>query len=160
MWAGMRFLGRRSVCRGRLCLIQCNGTLAAYEESDQPDCNDTDENQKEGHSISPVALMNADGFKVQLPPMPFHADAPVLIKRRERRRTRRFFIPAFHRSNYFAANVLPSVKAARCASRSASGAGTRPYSASGPSGPIIWSLRKNSTYSLRPGITPRCAFFT
>ncbi len=44
--------------------------------------------------------------------------------------------------------------------RSASGDGTRPYSASGPSGPIILSDEKNSTYSLRPGMTPMCAFFT
>src|SRR5690606_33043419 len=50
--------------------------------------------------------------------------------------------------------------AARISSRSASGAGIRPYSASGESGPIIESAVKNSTYSLRPGTASRCAFLT
>ena len=41
-----------------------------------------------------------------------------------------------------------------------SGSGTRPYSASGPSGPAMSSETKNSTYSCSPGITSRCAFLT
>ena len=51
-------------------------------------------------------------------------------------------------------SASPASKDERCASRSSSGAETRPYSASGESGPTIWSDRKNSTYSFRPGITP------
>ena len=56
--------------------------------------------------------------------------------------------------------VFPAPKSSRCASRSASGAGTRPYSASGLVRADHWSSRKNSTYSLRPGTTSRCAFLT